>query len=169
MAKHSRGRYAKKIDNLFWDGGSSTSFALAAGGSSAFELISAGNIPATWLRMRGIWSAWLDSALAPPKSCKVTMGIILVPEGSGTTVQFNPVADDTAPWLWWDVMHLAYEEYVTDVIASTEMASHSHVIDNKAMRRIRPAREVQLVFESTNLEGSPACNVAFDARILRGN
>jgi len=96
------------------------------------------------------------------------MGIIKVPEGTSTTVVYDPVTDGDAPWLWYDFANLAYEEYVTDVIGSTEAAMRRIIVDNKAMRRTRPDEEYQFVATNQTTNGAAAVDIAFGFRTLIG-
>ena len=130
--------------------------------------ISAGTAPTTLLRMRGEVMAALEGAIAPLKTVSVTCGIIKVPEGSGTTVRYSPVTDANAPWVWWWGTTLYYTEYVVDVIGSQLGAVSRAVIDNKAMRKIRPDEELQFVIENVTIDGAGTVNVAYNIRWLQG-
>ena len=110
-------RRAKKIDNLIWVYSSGESLAQSAGVvGRAFA--SVGTTPTTLLRMRGEWYASISSAKATGIGCRITLGIIKVPEGSGATVRYSPISDANAPWIWYSTAHLQYEEAVTDVVAN---------------------------------------------------
>ncbi len=110
----------------------------------------------------------MDAASADAAAIHVSYGIILVPEGSGTTVQFSPFADANAPWLLWGAGLLGYEEQVTDVIDTPGLTSFREKIDNKAMRIIRPDVEMQLVVENTTAGGTDAINFSYQLRWLQG-
>ncbi len=90
-------RRQRKIDFVKWTGFTGAAFALAADSTVAVNIGGAAASPATLLRTRGEWMAWLEPALAPAKSVRITCGIIIVPEGTGTTVLWNPVSDANAP------------------------------------------------------------------------
>ena len=160
-------RPAKKIDNVVWELSTGNANSLAAG-NVGINFSSVGTAPTTLLRMRGEVIAALEGAIAPLKTVVVTMGIILVPEGSGTTVQFSPVTDANAPWVFWWSTLLYYTEYVVDVVGSTQAAMSRFVIDNKAMRRIRPDVEMQAVIENTTIDGAGTINCAYSIRWLQG-
>ncbi len=164
---HRRGR-SRKIVNLQWDGFNQQALALAAG-TVGFLFRSSGTQPSTLLRLRGSMLAQLDGTLAPGRGVLVTQGIIKVPDGSGTTVQYAPVADDMAPWLWYSAVHLYYDEPVTDVIGTQMGLAVRETIDNKAMRRVRPEEELQYVVENTTVDGAQAVNVMIAGRALFGS
>ena len=123
----------------------------------------------TLLRIRGSMLAFADTSQAPGGWITVSMGIIIVPDGSSTTVQYSPVSDDRAPWIWYSAFHLAYEEYVTDVISSQVASGYREIIDNKAMRRIRPDQELQMVVENTTRGSAMSLNCSIAGRLLQGN
>ncbi len=158
----------KKIDNVFWGVTSGIFSALGAGGTLALNAIAVGTQAATLLRVRGEVLGYLDAVQTPPTGCRLSMGLILVPEGTGSTVVYDPALDSNAPWLWYAMMHLGYEEYVTDVIDTPLVSASRLVVDNKAMRRIRPDVEVQFVVNNTTTFGATPANLAFGLRILQG-
>ncbi len=112
-----RSSHAKKIDNVHWIEGGWSVFTLAAG-TVASTVFAAQHLPETLMRLRGRWSGLFDGVAAPARGVFLTVGMILVPEGTGTTVLWSPSTDSDAPWLWWDVLPLIYEENVADVVAS---------------------------------------------------
>ena len=159
-------QFRRKPINRHWTGTTGTIQALSAG-SVAVQVVPAFHGQETWMRIRGMIQFWVDATQAPGNAALLTWGMIKVPEGSGTTVQYLPFTDEDAPWLYWGTTTLAYEEYVTDVIDSPGMTSFREVIDNKAMRIIRPDTEVQFVVENTTAIGSGlAVNGSFNARVL---
>ena len=157
----------KKLDHTAWDLSSGFASALSAG-NQAFEFSSVGSQPSTLLRIRGEISCWLDGTDAPPVGIQVNYGIILVPEGSGSTPRYTPFGDANAPWLLYGQGTIGYEEAVTDVVAVQNIMSFSHTIDNKAMRIIRPDVEMQLVVENTSVGGAGAINFSYNLRWLQG-
>jgi len=166
MARQSRG---KKIDFTSWTLGSIAFNAIAAGGSAAFAIIGAGSAPATLLRSRGQMMAWYDGVQTPATTTRVAVGMIVMPEGQGTTVVSAPLTDPNAPWFYYSVFTLGYEEYAFDTLQAGALSSYREIIDDKAMRIIRPDREVQVVIESAAVQGAgSAVNVALDARFLLG-
>ncbi len=159
---------AKKLDHTLWQLSTGSFSAIASGATAALGFSSAGTTPATLLRMRGEVLGFLDAVQAPGRLIQVNYGIILVPEGSAADVQFAPLSDANAPWLLYGTAMLGYEEAVTDVIDFPGLTSFRHVIDNKAMRIIRPDVEMQFVVENTTLFAAATLNLAFSMRWLQG-
>ncbi len=161
------GRRVKKIDNLIWDFSQGSSLAQSAGVISV-NFASVGTTPTTLLRLRGEVLGFLDGTQAPGVLVQVSWGIIKVPEGSAATTRYNPVADANAPWLAYGVMTLGYEEYVTDVVDSPIIAAARVVVDNKAMRRIRPDEELQFSIENSTVGSAGTTNFVYGIRWLQG-
>ena len=164
-----RSGFAKKIEVVHWTGGGFSTTGLAAG-TVALTVLPAQHLPETLLRIRGRWSSSLNAAQAPGVGVFLDVGMILVPEGTGTTVLWSPGTDGDAPWIWWDTMAFLYTEYVTDVIGSQITAAMTAVIDSKAMRKVRN-QELQFVAENTTMSGLSAGTVVFggDVRVLAGS
>ncbi len=162
-------RHAKKIDTVHW-AGAVWQFVGQTAGTAAQTLSAAQHLPETLLRMRGSWAANFNGALAPGVGVAVAMGIIQVPEGTGTTVLWSPDVDSDAPWIWWDTMHLLYSEQVTDVVGSVMSSAGRRVIDSKAMRKIRNT-ELQIVIEQSTISGMSAgsINSVGGLRVLSGS
>ncbi len=97
----ARRRSGKKIDFLHWTHGNGVNTGLAAG-TTASTLIAAQHLPETLMRTRGNLLCTTSGVQAPAKSVFVAGGIILVPEGTGTTVLWSPITDSDAPWIWVD-------------------------------------------------------------------
>jgi len=162
----ARRRTGKKIDFVHW----TTSFASVLGqgsGAAARTLLAAQHLPETLMRMRGESVVYLDGAQAPPQLVIVEVGIILVPEGTGTTVLWSPTADGDAPWIWWDTYFIGHEEYVTDALQSVMINGARRVVDSKAMRIVRN-QEVQYVVENTAIIGVENINAMCSVRVLAG-
>ena len=166
-----RGNFQKKIRETHWTLASWDVAAIAGTGTVGVTLSAAQHLPETLMRIRGRYSVALDGALSSPQGAGVAMGIILVPEGTGTSVLWSPISDGDAPWIWWDTATLLYEESVTDVLQSTSnVSSLSAVIDSKAMRVVRN-QEIQFVLENGSaLTGytTEAVNSAGQMRMLSG-
>ena len=158
---------SKKIDHTSWDLFSST-FSAQTAGSAALTAISAGTVPVTLMRARGELLASIDGVSAPGKLVRVTYGVHRVPEGTGTTVLTEPFGDPNADWWIYGTGVLGYEEGVVDAVDYPGLTSFRHVIDNKAMRKIPPDAEFQLVVTNTSLQSSSAINVAAGIRFLLG-
>ena len=160
-------RPRKKLDQTAWE--LSTGSVSAQGtGSVAFQFSSVGTDPSTLLRIRGEVVGFTDGANAPGLGVYVAYGIILVPEGTGATVLFDPEADANAPWLLYGSSFLGYEEQVTDVIDIPGISSFRDKIDNKAMRIIRPDMEMQFVFTNASVFTAESVNLAYHLRWLSG-
>ncbi len=161
-------RPAKKIHTLRWAGIAGASLGQAAG-SVAINILAAGAPAETVLRIRGELMAWLDGAQEPSKEVLVSAGMILVPEGQGSTVIWDPFNDVNAPWIWYSEFSLTYDEQVLNVIASSVQAAKRVEIDNKAMRKGGPDEELQFVVTNTTFGGSGSVNLSLAGRILLGH
>jgi len=161
-------RHGKKIDVTRWISLFGFTNTHAAAGSVGVNLLAAGTIPETLMRMRGEFFCTIDANQAPAILMRITAGVIVVPGGQSTTVLHEPNGDADAPWLWYTAFALSHEEAVTDVIEFG--GGHKRIeIDSKAMRIIRPDQELQLVVTSTTLGGGADVNWAFSARGLLGS
>ncbi len=160
-------RRQRKIDQTRWVN-SSFIFGAFSAGTVAATVLAAQSSNDTILRTRGILRAWLDSTQAPGVGVDVAVGMCVVPDGPGTTVLWSPVTDANAPWFWYTRFTLAYEEMVTDVIDVPGMTSFTEVIDSKAMRKIPPDSEVQVVAENVTLLAAGSINVCSGSRMLLG-
>ena len=161
-------RPAKKIHTLRWAGDNLNLLAQAAG-STAGAVLGAGSPAETILRTRGWFQAWLDGAQAPGVTVLVSAGLILVPEGQGSTVIWDPFNDANAPWMWYTEFVLGYEEMVTDVVGIPGMMSARIEVDGKAMRKGSPDEELQLVVTNTTLGIASSINSALTGRVLLGH
>ncbi len=161
---------SKKIDNLRWIGYSVVSNAQAAG-AIGIAAISATSTPDTIMRTRGTLMCLLDGVNAPGVGAVVGIGMAVVPEGTGSTVLWSPLSDRNAPWFFYDIFTLAYEEAVVDAVAYQGASVYRAVMDSKAMRRSPPDTEVQVVFEQATTSGLAAAeiNATVQGRVLVGN
>jgi len=150
-----------------YSSGSTGVFALAAG-SAGVLLVAADTIRDTIMRTRGNLCAWIDGLETPAVAVRVSVGMIVVPEGTAATVLWAPFTDETAPWFYHTEFTLGYEEMVTDVIDVPGISSYREVIDSKAMRIADPDTEVQLVVENTTITGAASVNVSVSGRFLLG-
>ena len=162
----ARRRSGKKIDFVHWTYNSAANAAQAAG-SSALTWSAAQHDPETILRFRGHLSAFKDGVGTPGQWASIGIGMILVPEGTSTTVLWSPITDGDAPWIWVSYFELAYEEMVTDVVDVPGMSSYRETVDNKAMRIVRN-QEVQIVAENATLGSALSVNWALSGRVLTG-
>ena len=160
-------RRGKKIDFVHWTGFSGL-FLAQAQGTVAATIAAAQHLPETLLRIRGEYLAFLDGTQTGMQFVTVGMGIIVVPEGTGTTVLWSPVSDMDAPWIWIANPHLAYEETVVDVLKINNIGMDRREIDSKAMRKVPQTSEVQFVVENATLGNAASVNVAVRGRFLTG-
>ena len=168
MAHGRRGGFAKKIDTVHWTLMQET---LSTGaGSLAATALAAQHLPETILRIRGEWICAPQAPLADAQGASMAAGLILVPEGTGTTVLWSPITDGDAPWIWWDVMNCDYQEMVADVNWTSNTSDGRRVIDSKAMRKVRNT-ELQLVVENATITGLTAMTLraTVTARVLAGS
>jgi len=156
----------KKIQSKIWQL-SSGIFGTSAG-TAALLFATPGGDPTTILRIRGEISGWVDGTQAPAKAALITYGIIQVPEGTGSTVVWDPFSDANAPWLLYGQAVVGYEEMVTDVVDVPGLSSFRHVIDNKAMRILRPDIELQFAVTNTTVGGALGVNLNYGLRWLQG-
>jgi len=164
----NRGRHAKKIDTVHWDLVQEVFIAQGAGAAGK-TAIAAQHTPTTILRTRGEWAAGFSAGIGDAIGVSVTAGLILVPEGTGTTVLWSPNTDFDAPWFWWDTFSLIYQEMVGDAIWTSNLSDARRVVDSKAMRRVRNT-EVQMVVENVTISGltGSTVDVVMTARLLAG-
>ncbi len=161
-----RRRSGKKIDFVHWSSFSALFSGFSAGTSAVLTVI-AQHLPETIMRTRGEALVYADATGGPGGLALISIGMILVPEGTGSTVLWSPFTDADAPWFYYDVFHIGYEEKVVDNIGVQGAMASRKVIDSKAMRIVKNS-EVQVVVENTSLIGSESVNVAIAGRILAG-
>ena len=162
----ARRRSGRRTD-LRWTLASSNFLAVASGTAGVTALSSA-TFSETLLRTRGEMMCWVDGLEAPATLARVGVGLIVMPEGQGTTVISSPISDGDAPWLYHRQFTIGYEEYVTDVIQAVHLSSFREVVDVKAMRILRPDQEIQCVVEQTTIAGAVTLNLILQLRFLLG-
>ena len=167
MARSRRSSAQPRIKNLRWGGNTHTFQALSAG-TAAQTLITSADATDTLMRIRGELVCWIDGLEVSATAVDIAIGAIVMPEGQGATVVSDPASDDSAPWLFYERFVVGYEEYVTDVIDASGLSVFRKTIDVKAMRILRPDREVQLVFSNTTLIGAASVNLVMSFRALLG-
>ncbi len=166
MADRARGR-GRKTD-LRWLLTAFTSLNQSAGSAAQAELTVEGISSETLFRIRGNWRTWLDtSASSAGDVVRVAIGILL--QQSGATATSLPLTDGEAPWVFFDVVTLGTESAVGAGAATLGVSSHLAVVDNKAMRRIKPNQTFVCVVETTDVIGAPVINTVFDGRMLVGS
>ena len=142
-------RRRSELVNCHWSG-FVNSFSAFGAGTVAATVQAAQHDRETLMRTRGELLAFADGSQAPGGVIDVGVGMVLVPEGTGTTVLWSPITDADVPWFWYERFTLAYEEFVTDVIDAVGAPVFRKTIDSKAMRRIRN-QEVQIVAENATI------------------
>jgi len=160
-------RHAKKLETFHWTYGSWSQGATAAG-TSAATVFPAQHLPETLVRMRGESMVYVDATSAPGSLASIGVGLILVPEGTGTTVLWSPITDGDAPWIWVNYDMIGYEEMVVDTVDIPGLTSSRTIIDSKAMRRIRN-QEVQIVVENATVLTAENVNIFGQVRLLAGS
>jgi len=158
-------RRSGRKPNLHWTRVSASQNALAAG-SAGNNVSAAAHGTETMLRLRGQLLAYIDGAQAPGSSIIVSVGLILVPDGTGTTVLWDPFNDGDAPWWYFTEFTLGYEEMVTDVVDVPILTAYRETIDTKAMRIVRSDTELQMVTTNTTQLTAASLNLTFSGRIL---
>ena len=132
----ARRRGTKKIDYTHWSRLSFATLGLAAG-TVGITSIPAVHEPETLLRMRGGLTAYVDGVQTSGDSATIAVGLILVPEGTGTTVLWSPISDADAPWIWVDNFLLGVELSLSTTQLVDNLLSYRSVMDSKAMRIVR--------------------------------
>ena len=161
-------RRGRKIDYTRWERGAPSIQGLAAG-TIGLNIRTAASRAETLLRTRGHLLAYLNATMAPPTFIDVAVAFLVVPEGTGATVTVSPGTDPDYPYFFYERFPLAYEEYVTDVIADQVATAIRIPIDVKAMRKIRPEEEIQMVVENMTIGGAASVNVGIGCSFLFGS
>ncbi len=167
----ARKRGAGRRTDYRWILGQASFSALGTGSSAAITVGAASSsFSETLMRVRGNLMAYVDTTQAPGGATRYGLGLIKAQAGQGTTVLSLPLTDGFAPWIWYATFGLAYEEMVTDVVDVPGVTSYRERIDSKAMRKLPPDVELQLVIQSaTVLGGGVAANVQVELRMLLGS
>ena len=141
--------------------------AVTSGATAAVTLITTGTGTETILRTRGELLVWLDSTPAANETQGWAAGLIVMPEGQSTTVVSSPITDGNAPYYWYEQGGIASED-TAPVGDSLGIKAARIVVDSKAMRIIRPDREVQFVVETQAFVGTAVVNFLLSTRTLVG-
>ncbi len=166
--RRARGR-ERVIGTTRWQATAVSGGVLSAGSVAVGAVLGAGAPSETILRTRGTGLLTAASSLAPGTSALISMGLVLVPEGQGTTVIWDPFNDDNAPWMWWQEITLAYEEPVANVIDLPVASAARFEIDSKAMRKANEDEELQFVATNTTFAGAMAIRITANFRFLLGH
>ncbi len=161
----ARRKSGKKIDFTRWILGSFDS-SLSAGSAQGVIVIGSNSQSATILRTRGELLVYVDGLQAPGGRIRVAVGFLV--QQIGATATSLPLTDGEAPFFWFEVFHLGYEEMVTDVIDVPGVTSYRAKIDSKAMRILKAEQEVVCIVEQATIGTGMTINVAVAARFLIG-
>ena len=168
MARQARSRGARLSRRWLGFTTGSTFFSISAG-AFGFEAASESTIKDTVMRTRGNLLCWIDGLEAPAVSVLVSVGMHVVPGGTGATVLTNPFSDENADWFYYSEFVIGYEEMVTDTVDVPGLSSYRETIDTKAMRIAVPDTEVQIVMVNTTLLGAATVNLSLTGRFLLGS
>ena len=164
----ARRRGGKTIDSVRW--AQMTADTNLSAGTVGVQLLSQIlGIRSTVLRVRANVEASIEGVQAGGARVRVGMGLIIRPEGTGTTVLQSPLTDPNADWFWYESFVLGYEEMVTDVVDVPGLSNFRSVVDNKSMRRWQGDEEIQLVVENLTLSSASSVRVSLSGRILLGS
>ena len=139
-----------------------------AAGTAGVLLATATTLRDTVMRTRGNLCCTLDGVATEGSSALISLGLIIVPEGTGTTVLQSPFTDANADWFWYTQFAIMYDEPITDVLQAFGGSGYREAIDSKAMRISNPDTEVQLVMENTTVNVAVTVNVQVAGRFLLG-
>ncbi len=169
MARRFRGSGRGQRLSRRWIGSSTgTAFFALTAGTAAVQIFTPTAFRDTIMRTRGALIGYVDGAIAPFVAVLVSVGLWVVPEGTGSTVLADPFDDENADWFFYSQFLLGYEEHVVDVIDNPVAAGYREVIDSKAMRIANPDTEVQCVVTNTTVNGAGAINLHLAIRSLIG-
>ncbi len=161
-----RRRTGKKIDFTHWTGVQEAVLGQVAG-SVGLTVSPAAHESETLLRFRGHLICYVDGLEEPATLAQIAVGMLVVPEGTGTTVLSAPATNPDTPWFWYEIFCVGYEEYVVDTVDSPGISSFRAVIDSKAMRIVRN-QEIQMVVQNVTLNGAVTVNTVVTGRFLSG-
>ena len=165
MANRRSGRRA----DLRWTLGRSSLQSVPGAGTTvlASNILSAGTGSQTIMRTRGHLVAWLDGTLVAGDVVSCAIGFLVVPGGSAAVVISSPITDSQAPYFWFEAFTFAAEDTAAPLTDGLKMFRAE--IDSKAMRILRPDREVQCVAEAFDIVQTSIVNFQVEARFLIGD
>jgi len=150
--------------DLRWTGGLA-SFAALSAGSSAVAVLTQGNTSQTLMRVRGNVLANVEGAEAQGDSAEIGISLLLGQAGLGAAeIESTPLGDPDAPFIWYTRFVLAAVGTGADDALGGRV--YREVVDNKAMRVIRPDQELYVVVESLTISGALAADVHVGLRML---
>ena len=162
---HGR-RAGRKIDRVRWEGDQLITVLGQAATSNGIELLQLGEplAAATVMRTRGQIAVWFDATPAAGDAVHVAIGMHVVPKGTDTSITSSPIGEAEAAWFVYATAVLAFE----GTGATEGMSWYRFEIDSKAMRKMGPGEEIQLVVQSATLGTAQAVNWAGQVRFLLG-
>ena len=164
-------RQGRVIDKVRWTGDVLVSQLAQSGGLIATNLYQFGDQEdaVTVMRTRGQLLIYLDGAPAAGVAVNVGVGVHVVPKGTDTTPTLSPTSEAEGDWLVWLVCPLAYENYETDDPPGSGMTTCRLEIDSKAMRRMKPGEQLQVVVTNSTVGSAHAVNTIGQFRFLLGS
>jgi len=149
-------------------GGASTAVSVAGTG-----ILGAGRTPTvsevTILRTRGRFMIQLADPNAAGDEMRLTAGIGIVSSdafAAGAGSMPDPLTDIAYPWMWWDTWFLKPGSATVGNPQPQSSVQSNMVVDVKAMRKVGIDQTIALIFEVTDVVGTPVANIAFDGRLL---
>jgi len=136
--------------------------------ASVQELISI-QIPATIMRIRGEFLAFLTTSAAANSVKAIGVGITLVSNealAAGAASIPDPLSDLNADWMWHGFALLGRVSTTED--ESAGLTSVRLEIDTKAMRKVKPNTSLVFVVSPLNLSGTETARAVIGARVLLG-
>jgi len=157
----------KKIDFTRWILGVFDDALLASPGNSQGAITTSSQSTSTLLRSRGELLVGWAAAAAIQAGDVTRVGVGFLVQQEGATATQLPLTDAFAPWLWY---------WVGTMQAQVDEGEGRHgilgaarvVIDNKAMRILRPGMEIVCVAEALAIVGNGEVQVSVAARLLLG-
>ena len=121
----------------------------------------------TIVRIRGNLICWNDSTSNAGAMATVGVGIFLADIAQVTVgisampLPFGAIGSD---WLYWDAFTVG--EQVTNQADANGLSFDRHIVDNKAMRKVKSNQQLQMVTELATAEGTPVVNISGVLRVL---
>ena len=146
-----------------WEGGTSSSLALASVAGTQATLFTA-DAAETIVRVRGQILVQLNTGSVEGDSAVVAAGLIVA--STGSTIAVDPFTEAGANWLWHQFIIVHTEGIVGGVAEQGDMSGALVTIDNKSMRKIREDEVIQLMIFNGNVAGAPQVDVVTAVRVL---
>ena len=118
--------------------------------------------PRTLLRLRGELYVSVDGAETGGDLMQLTVGIKVIEVDLAGSILSTPFSDAEDDWLWWDTTFVGLEVSGNDAVSRTSRK----IVDNKAMRRMKPDQVLAMVVESTTISVGSVVNTLFNGRAL---